>query len=168
MPLETLRSISLFENLEQDDIRLLAARFEHESFPSGVMIFEQGGPADKLFLLTAGRVEVRFKPDDGEPLVVTTLVDEGVFGWSAALGRSTYTSCAVATEASEALSIEGDVLRRLCAEHPQTGVLILERLAAVIAERLRNTHEHVIAMLHEGMRQQTTDDVSEESNNEHG
>ena len=30
--------------------------------------------------------------------------------------------------------------------------LLLERLAAVIAERLRNTHHHVIALLEQGLR----------------
>jgi hypothetical protein len=43
-------------------------------------------------------------------------------------------------------------LRRLCRAHPQTGVVILERLAGVIAERLNSTHAKVIDMLQEGMQ----------------
>jgi hypothetical protein len=42
-------------------------------------------------------------------------------------------------------------LRRLCETHPKTGVVILERLAEVIAERLRSTHEHVVEMLRQGL-----------------
>jgi hypothetical protein len=33
----------------------------------------------------------------------------------------------------------------------------LERLAGVIAERLRNTHQHVVAMLRQGLRVGLTD-----------
>jgi CRP-like cAMP-binding protein len=62
-----------------------------------------------------------------------------------------YTSSAVALEDSQLLSIRGQVLRRLCETHPKTGVVILERLAEVIAERLRSTHEHVVEMLRQGM-----------------
>jgi len=35
--------------------------------------------------------------------------------------------------------------------HPETGVLILERLAAVIAERLKNTHQKVVELLWQGV-----------------
>ncbi len=77
---------------------------------------------------------------------------EAVFGWSAALGRGRYTSGAVCQEQSEALVISGAALRRLCEVDPETGVLILERLAEVIAERLQATHAQVLAMLHQGMQ----------------
>lgn len=116
------------------------------------MIFTQGAPADKLYVLISGTVEIRFKPHDGEQLTVTVVQNEGVFGWSSALGRSTYTSCAVSTSDCEALSIEGRTLRELCDRHPQTGIIILERLAEVIAERLRNTHAQIVELLKESMR----------------
>jgi hypothetical protein len=44
------------------------------------------------------------------------------------------------------------VLRRLCETHPETGVVLLERLAEVIAERLRNTHQCVVDLLRQGVR----------------
>jgi hypothetical protein len=53
------------------------------------------------------------------------------------------------------LSISGKDLRELCVSHPETGVLILERLAAVIAERLKNTHEKVVELLWQGVNSQT-------------
>ena len=43
-------------------------------------------------------------------------------------------------------------LRKLCEQHPDTGVLLLDRLATVIAQRLRNTHEQVVALLEVGLR----------------
>jgi hypothetical protein len=49
------------------------------------------------------------------------------------------------------LRVRGEDLRNLCNENPDTGILILERLATVIAERLRNTHDHVMALLLQGL-----------------
>jgi hypothetical protein len=49
------------------------------------------------------------------------------------------------------LRVRGEDLRILCEQHPDTGILILERLATVIAERLSNTHDQVMALLVEGM-----------------
>jgi CRP-like cAMP-binding protein len=149
---ENFEDFPIFKGLDPEHLTLLAERFQHDSFPDEHVIFNQGDRADRLYVLTSGRVEIRFKPDDGEVLTVAEIEKNGVFGWSAALGRNEYTSCAVCMGETEALSVRGDVLRKLCESHPETGVIILERLAEVIAERLRNTHEHVIELLRQGMR----------------
>jgi hypothetical protein len=47
--------------------------------------------------------------------------------------------------------MEGEELKNLCQEHPETGILILNRLASVIAQRLRGTHEQVVELLHRGL-----------------
>jgi CRP-like cAMP-binding protein len=149
---ENFEDLPLFEGLDPEDLSLLAERFQRDSFLDEYVIFNQGDRADRLYVLTSGRVAIRFKPEDGEVLTVAELEKNGVFGWSAALGRNVYTSCAVCLEECETLSVRGDVLRKLCESHPETGVIILERLAEVIAERLRNTHEYVIELLRQGMR----------------
>ncbi len=149
---ELLHNLPFLKGLASDDIDLLADLFRLESYADGSIIFGQGDRADKLFVLLTGKVDIRFKPHDGETLTVTTIDSGGVFGWSAALGRKTYTSCAVCVEDSQALHVEGRLLRQLIEEHPQTGVVILDRLAAVIAERLRNTHAQVKTLLKDGMR----------------
>lgn len=149
---EVISSLPMFRSgLRPDEIELLAAGFNEEDSPAGTVLFPQGSRADKLYVVLSGRLEIRFKPYDGEVLTVAVIQEGGVLGWSAALGRRTYTSSAVAIEDSRLLSIRGQVLRRLCESHPTTGVVILERLAEVIAERLRSTHEHVVEMLRQGM-----------------
>jgi CRP/FNR family cyclic AMP-dependent transcriptional regulator len=152
MTREAIRSLPLFEGLARDDVELLAQSFQRESFPAGMAVFGQGDRAEKLYVLISGRVAIRFKPYDGDVLPVTEVGPGGVFGWSAALNRPCYTSCAIAVGDCQAISISGDELRRLCRAHPQTGVVILERLAGVIAERLNSTHAKVIDMLQEGMQ----------------
>ncbi|HEY44947.1 MAG TPA: Crp/Fnr family transcriptional regulator [Anaerolineae bacterium] len=152
---ETLESIPLFQGLKSEDLNLLSERLESDSFSEGEIIFGQGDRADRLYVLISGQVAIQFKPEDGDTITVTEIKEGGVFGWSSALGRKTYTSCAVCLEESEALSVLGDELRELCETHPETGVIILERLAEVIAARLRNAHAHVVEMLQRGMQSTT-------------
>ncbi|NIM95094.1 MAG: cyclic nucleotide-binding domain-containing protein [Anaerolineales bacterium] len=144
-------SISLFKGLEPEDIKLLMKKFSHESIPDDTIIFHQGGNAERLYVMLSGRVSIRFKPHDGETLHVADIKDGDVFGWSAALGRDVYTSCAITTKDSEVLSIRGEDLHELCTSNPEIGVVILEGLAAVIAERLRNTHKQVVELLWQGV-----------------
>jgi CRP-like cAMP-binding protein len=148
---EAIEDLPLFQGLAPDDIEPLIGLFRREAFEKGAVIFAQGDPADRLYVLVAGEVAIRFKPPDGDELTVAVIKPGGVFGWSAVLGRSAFTSCALCTEQAQAISVEGDELRLLCETHPRTGVIILERLAGVIAQRLRNTHKHVIQLLRQGM-----------------
>src|SRR3990172_3370955 len=149
---EVIASLPIFQSgLRVDEIELLASRFYEETVLAGSVLFPQGARADKLYVVLSGRLAIRFKPYDGEVLTVAELEAGDVFGWSAALGRRTYTSSSVALDDSRMLSVRVQVLRRLCESHPKTGVVILERLAEVIAERLRSTHKHVVDMLREGM-----------------
>jgi CRP/FNR family cyclic AMP-dependent transcriptional regulator len=146
-----LGEVPFFQDLSKEDVKLLSKKFSPKSFPPDTVIFGQGDHASHLYILLSGQVSIRFKPHDGEIIPVTEISPGDVFGWSAALGRDVYTSCAVTTLDSEALSIRGRDLRELCTTHPETGVLILERLAAVIAERLKNTHQKVVELLWQGV-----------------
>ena len=150
-----LRKAPFFKGLTTEDVTLLSKKFSRVDLPQDTVIFNQGERADRLYILISGQVSIRFKPHDGEVLPVAEITEGDAFGWSAALGRDVYTSCAVTTSESTALYISGKDLRDLCVTHPETGVLILERLAGVIAERLKNTHEKVVELLWQGVNSQT-------------
>ena len=151
---DTFDSLPLFEGLDSKHLTLLAKQFDSETFGEGVVIFEQDAPAERLYFLVSGRVAIRFKPPDGEVIPVSEIEEGSVFGWSAALGRKSYTSCAVSVKPSMTISIKGEDLAMLCEKYPDAGVVILERLADVIAQRLQNTHEHVVKILREGVTPQ--------------
>ncbi|MEJ2011114.1 MAG: Crp/Fnr family transcriptional regulator [Anaerolineales bacterium] len=152
MNAEKLVELPLFQGLNQEHLELLALGVERESYARDALIFAQGERALKLFVLLEGRVAIRYKPYDGDVLPVAEIKPNGVFGWSAALGRQSYTSCALSLDESVMLSMRGETLKQLCEQHPETGVIILERLAEVIAQRLQNTHTHVVELLRNGVK----------------
>lgn len=143
--------LPLFQGLSAEQLLQLEPLLSLYHFRQNHVIFEQGHPAENLYVLQTGEVEVRYKPYDGPILTVAHIQVGGVFGWSAALRRSVYTSSAVAVQESYAYRISGQKLRQLCQRYPETGVMVLDRLADVIAERLRSTHTKVIQVLSQGM-----------------
>jgi CRP-like cAMP-binding protein len=146
-----LTQVSLFQDLDSKHLNLVAEQFSTTSFAAGETVFEQEDLADRVYVVASGKVVIRFKPYDGDLLDVSEIEKDGVFGWSAVLGRKRYTSGAVCLEDTEVFWINGDVLRRLAESHPETGVIILERLAEVIAQRLQSTHEHVVQLISHGV-----------------
>lgn len=151
MSKEVYAGLNLFQGLTADQLRNLDSLFLHCRFPSGTTIFNQGQPATNLYIVVEGEVVVSYKPYDGPPLTVARIQPGGVFGWSTALGRSLYTSSALATCECSTLCISGAGLHHFCARFPDTGTVFLERLAGVIAARLNNTHTEILSILTRGM-----------------
>lgn len=138
---------SIFAGLDGDQINQLSQFIEERRFPKDCVIFEQNHSADRLYILLSGEVVIRYKPYDGPPLLVARIEPGGVFGWSAALRRDAYTSGAQAAQDSTAYCMNGADLAVICRTYPETGRIFLERLASVIAERLRSTHSQVLTIL---------------------
>jgi CRP-like cAMP-binding protein len=144
--------LSLFQGLTASQNLLVKPIFQSVYEPAGNILFNQGDLADYLYLVLDGEVIIRYKPEDGPAIIVSRVRAEGIVGWSSALGSPSYTSSAVCTTDCQMLRVRGEDLRALCENYPETGALILERLAVVIAERLRNTYDHVITLLEQGLR----------------
>lgn len=138
---------AIFQELDESQIDLLRPLFEPFSCAVGTVILEQGAPADCLYLVIRGTVEMSFKPYDGLPMTVSHVEEGGLFGWSAVVGSETYTSSAIAIKDVEAFRIRGDDLRKFCLEHPETGTDILERLAEGVSFRWKNAHQQIRSLL---------------------
>ena len=144
--------LPLFEGIIPAQRVLLRQIFTPVDSYANTLLFEQGDPAEFLYLVVVGEVVVNFKPDDGPAITVARVQPGGVVGWSAALGSRAYTSRAECLVYTQMLRVRGTDLRKLCEQNPETGLLILDRLATVIAERLSSTHKQVVALLELGLR----------------
>jgi len=149
--LPALSKVSLFHDLCADELALLEAVFEPYACRRGTVIFEQGDPAEFMYLILSGEVQIQFKPYDGPAIIVAHVVPDGVCGWSAVVGNLTYTSGAVCEEDCDALRIRGEHLRKLCLEYPETGRIILDRLARVVSTRWKDAPAQVRAILTQGV-----------------
>lgn len=158
--------ISLFEGLSEKQIALLSPLFEVCTQPAESILFEQGDPAENLFILVDGEVHIHYKPEDGPELTIAKVYSNGIVGWSAALGTPTYTSAAVCCCECVLLCAKGHDLRIFCERHPETGWVFLDHLATAVAERIRCTHAQVVALLEMGLRIERPDSVYSLSDSE--
>ncbi len=143
--------LPIFKGMTSEQQKLMLPLITLCSFPAELTIFKQGDPASYLYIIESGMVDIIFKPSDGPAMTVSRLGSGGVFGWSSTLGRDKYTSAACTVMDCETYRIDGASLRKLCEENPETGVVILDRLALAIAQRLEATHGKVMSVLNQGM-----------------
>ncbi len=154
MLLEVLSTMQIFTGLSNEQLSSLEHLFALCNCTADEIIFNQGDEAKYLYIVVKGEVAICFKPDDAEPITVAHIRENDVFGWSAAFGSGTYTSGAHCVEATQLLCVCGENLKKFNEEHPNTGILVLDRLAKVVARRLKRTHSHdqVVAMLKHGLK----------------
>ena len=114
-----------------------------------------------LYFLIEGEINLRYKPEDGPEINLTRIRPNDVFGWSAVLGRQTYTSSAVCANDCHMLQVRGKNLIELCESNPDTGALILERLSAVIPERMQGHHIQMQSMIEQKLRFQVNSTATE-------
>jgi Fe-S cluster biogenesis protein NfuA len=149
--LETLIRFPLFEDFSSADLKIIAPLFRARTFPKDAVIIEQGEKATCLYLLTKGEVDLRYKPYDGETIKLTHLRSGGVFGWSAVLGNSSYSSSVICTVDCEVLIVCGSDLRALQENHPQTNALVMDRLSQAVSTRWPSAQIQVKSMLNKGI-----------------
>jgi Fe-S cluster biogenesis protein NfuA len=149
--LEKLTRFPLFKDLSSADLKIIAPLFHIRTYTQGAMIIEQGEKATCLYLLTVGKVEIHYKPYDGKALKLTSLYTGSAFGWSSVLGNDVYSSSVICAANSEVLMICGNDLRTLREKHPQTGVLVMDRLAQSVSARWASAQSQVKSMIREGV-----------------
>jgi CRP-like cAMP-binding protein len=151
MPKDIFDRLTIFQDLTPAQRDILRPLFIPCDCYGDTILFQQGEAAEYLHLVVGGEVLISYKPEDGPPIPVARVGPGGVAGWSAALGNRLYTSSAICTEYTQMLRVCGEDLRNLCRQDPDVGVIVLDRLATIIAERLRHTHDQVISLLKQGL-----------------
>ena len=146
-----LELLPLFQDVDAKHLALLGPLFERVTFRAGAVVVEQGDPADYLYLVERGILQISYKPYDGEHITITHVEMGGLFGWSAVVGSPRYTSSGTAVEELGVIRVRGADLRELCAKNPEAGMAILDALANAASARWKDAHEQVKAIIKHGM-----------------
>ncbi len=143
--------LPVFADLRENYVKLLEPLIETIQCDAGEFVIRQDTPADFLYIILKGKVQISFKPYDGIPITVSHVESGGLFGWSAVIGSEKYTSSAIAIEPLEAVRIRGSELRKLTENDPEAGREILNSLANAVSTRWKDARQQVKLILEKGM-----------------
>ena len=148
--IECLQTSDLFAGLGDETLARIAALCQMESYKAGAVIFSEGDPADKLYILNEGIVTIRIQAAPGGKSLVVQPIEKkaGVFGWSGLADPTVYTASAVCATDVRVIAIDGEKLMALLEEFPSAGLEVMKRLVAIIGSRLRRTREYVKEDVH--------------------
>jgi toluene monooxygenase system ferredoxin subunit len=130
----------LFNGLDSSILEKLAALARRESHEAGAVLYRPGDPAEDFFVLDSGRVEFRVGRGDRAAPGGFMLKKGEVFGWAALLdGTPARIASARCLEASSLLRINGKSALRVLESDPSSGLVVMRRLAALIARYLASS-----------------------------
>lgn len=153
--IEKPNEAELFAGVSEDGWRALAGLARRRHAAVGETLFRLGDPADELYVILRGRVELTF------PLVVMGEAKETRFqsleagktlAWSGLVPPYRFTMSARASTEAELLAFERARLLELLDEAPALGYAVMTNLSRVIAARL---HELVALWVREVQRNVT-------------
>jgi CRP/FNR family cyclic AMP-dependent transcriptional regulator len=128
-----------FKGLDPGHISFIAGCGANVHFEAGQYLFREGEPADHFYIIRHGKVALEtFVPERGA-LVIQTIAEDDVLGWSWLFPPYRWRFDARALELTRAVALDGACLRRKAEEDYRLGCELMRRFAQVVVQRLQAT-----------------------------
>jgi CRP-like cAMP-binding protein len=138
-----LSACPFLHGMEWRHLELMAACALRARFDEGEVLFNTGEPANRFYLLTAGRVVLESERADGTRFIVQTLKAGDVLGWSWLFPPFQWRFTARAVEPVDAIFFHGIRLRETADQNPEFCCDILRRVSNVLLSRLQSTRDQL-------------------------
>jgi CRP/FNR family transcriptional regulator, cyclic AMP receptor protein len=136
---DLIAAAPLFDGLPPAQLSLIAGCGANEHFPAGAQLFREGTQADRFFLIREGAVALEVDAPGRGILVIETLHEGEVVGWSWLFEPYRWQFDARAVEPTRAVGFDGACLRGKCDADHELGYQLMRRFAASMTERLQAT-----------------------------
>lgn len=107
------------------------------SFPQGTRLFNEGGRADRFWIIRSGTIELDTHVPGRRAAVIETLGHHELVGWSWLFTPHVWHLGAEATTPVRAYEFDATAVRSMCQDDPDLGQAVAQWAGAVLAHRLR-------------------------------
>ena len=137
---DTLAAQPFLKGISPKHLKVLAGDAMPVEFKAGEVIFDEGGPANRFYLICSGKVTLQSPTDaDHDAIPIETIEAGGVLGWSWLFPPYCWHFDAQAITPLKAIFFYGTRLREQCDADHELGYELMRRVSAVVVERLQVT-----------------------------
>src|SRR5436309_4084685 len=140
---EVLRSVPLFRQVPEDDLRALARLVRERTHPRGSLILTQGDPGEALFLIRSGQVKVSVLSEDGREVILSVLGSGSFFGEMALVDDEPRSAHVIAMEDTSVLQLRREDFRSRLRSSPELSIALLRELS----RRLRRADDTITSLM---------------------
>lgn len=144
---ERFQEMPVLATLAPDQVERLLACGDVVDFQPGQAVFSPGEPADAMYLVISGKVEVGRAPP-GRPLTALATIGQGsVIGGGSCLNQTPRSAAAVAVEPCKLHRIDGARFRALLEAGDVAGYKFVHEFAKLLSGRLRRLEDELVRTL---------------------
>jgi CRP/FNR family transcriptional regulator, cyclic AMP receptor protein len=136
---EFVAAAPVFAGLDAAQVATVAGCGRNERFAAGDHLFLEGRPADRFFLIRDGAVALVLVAPGRGAIVIQTLHDGDVAGWSWLFEPYTWQFDGRATAPTSVIAFDAVCLRDKCEADHELGYRLMARFAATAIGRLQST-----------------------------
>lgn len=154
--LNLLAHLSLLAGLPERDLAALAEVTRVDHFEREAVLFSQGAPCDRVWLLRAGEIKIVHQELDGREVILEVMSPGEVFG-GAVLFMEAHPATAKAMTAVETVSFSSEAYARLLDGHPALARKLIRMLGGrlhslmglqiLAGERVERRMAHILVKL---------------------
>jgi len=136
-----LSQTSLFEGLTEEQLKAVADISEDTTCQQGEMLFWEGDPAELLYILVEGEIDVFVQLSSRPERVTVSVINQPyqTIGWSGLVTPNVYTASALCEVECRLVAIDGPALIEVLKGDPAMGFIVMGRIAEMMNSRMRNT-----------------------------
>ena len=138
--METLEPIlakhPFLKGLKPEHLKILVGCASNVRFNAGQFLAHEGEEANEFYMIREGKVAVQIQGAERGPIIVQTIGEGEVLGWSWLIPPYRWRFDVKALELTRAIALDGKCLRTKSEEDHDLGYQLLRRFAGIIVERL--------------------------------
>jgi CRP/FNR family cyclic AMP-dependent transcriptional regulator len=129
-----LKTVPLFANFPEDQLRMLAMLGTRKSAPRSATIMAGGDPTDSLYIVLSGRLKVMMSDSEGKEVILAILGPGEFFGEMGLIDDEPRSATVVTIEPCELLSIAKRDFKKAMAENSQMAEAVMRGLVKRLRE----------------------------------
>ena len=128
-----------FKGLNDEYFALLVGCASNIRIDAGKMILREGEEANHFYLIRSGTVSIQSMTPHKGPIIIQTLQEGDILGWSWLVAPFTWHFDAKAVDVTRLIALDGKCLRTKCESDHGLGYELLKRFADIMTKRLEST-----------------------------
>ena len=140
-----LATHQFLRGMSRDQLSVLAEVARDVRFPPRHRLFEDGGSANRFWLIRSGHVSLDLHVPGEGPVVIETIGMGQLLGWSWLFPPWQWAFGAVTVTAVEAFEFDAPAVRERCGADLELGYELNQRVSRVLAQRLQAARIRLIA-----------------------
>ncbi|MFF4351228.1 cyclic nucleotide-binding domain-containing protein [Streptomyces sp. NPDC001530] len=114
------------------------------SFPQGIRLFEEGGRADRFWIIRTGTIALDMHVPGRRAAVIETLEHNELVGWSWLFAPHSWHLGAETTTPVRVYEFDAMAVRSMCHDDPALGLAVAEWVGGILAHRLRSARTRLL------------------------